>query len=224
MRRHRLGFLVLAAALGALAAAGGCGSSSSSTGAGGGGSSTSSGTGKSSSSGSGSASGSGSTSSGSSSGSGTSSSSATGSSSGSGTVYGYCARPCPLGTQAECCPAGSTGCPSDQYPNNYKCNGGACREPECTTTADCAAQNPKLDCFNIEGVKSCAFACATDPDCTMPLTCIGKDNDGKKYCLAKGSGCMSTPECGGLGQCKGGVCVCETSADCTKSGFTACAL
>jgi hypothetical protein len=115
-------------------------------------------------------------------------------------------------------------CPSAQYPNNYTCVGGACRSPQCQSASDCTAQSPKLDCFTIGGVSDCAFACMMDVDCTPPLTCIGKDDNGKQYCLSKGSGCTDAM-CTilGLGKCINGVCSCLTDSDCTKPGFTKCA-
>jgi hypothetical protein len=124
----------------------------------------------------------------------------------------------------DCCPPNSPGCPGTQYPDNYECKGGACYDPQCATTADCTAQSPKLDCFSLTGFQTCAFACATDGDCTAPLTCIGADDNGKKYCLSMGSGCADDAACMGLGKCVNKVCVCTSDADCIKAGFSKCAL
>ncbi|MBK8996242.1 MAG: hypothetical protein IPM35_10920 [Myxococcales bacterium] len=137
-------------------------------------------------------------------------------------AVGYCTRPC--GTVNDCCPAGSTDCPSNQYPNNYKCVAGGCRSPECSTTTDCSSTNPKLDCFSLSGFHSCALTCSADTDCTSPLTCSGLDDNNKKFCLAKGSGCSDDASCNGYGKCVEKVCVCYADADCTKAGFTKCAL
>lgn len=125
---------------------------------------------------------------------------------------------------ADCCAPGAPGCPSNAYPNNYTCVGGACLNPQCKSTADCTAKSPKLDCFTNVGVSDCAFACTTDGDCTAPQTCMGKDDNGKKFCLGKGSGCTDAMCMTlGLGKCINTVCSCTMDADCTKVGFTKCA-
>lgn len=135
---------------------------------------------------------------------------------------GHCAKPCTMA--ADCCPVGEPNCPSNQYPENYTCVKGACVDPQCMSTIDCTSQNAKLDCFTIAGVSDCAFACMTDADCTAPLTCIGKDDNGKKYCLSKGAGCTDAMcQNLGLGKCVNGVCSCEKDMDCTKPGFSKCA-
>ncbi|MFO0568636.1 MAG: hypothetical protein U0263_23445 [Polyangiaceae bacterium] len=139
-----------------------------------------------------------------------------------GPPVGFCSRPC--GTVTDCCPAGSVDCPSNQYPNNYKCVLGACRAAECSTTQDCTSTNPKLDCLSLSGFHACGFGCSSDTDCSPPLTCIGLDDNGKKYCLAKGNGCSDDASCGGYGKCVDKVCVCYSDVDCTKTGFTKCAL
>jgi len=146
----------------------------------------------------------------------TSSSSSTG-----GPAHGACSKPC--GAAADCCPPNTPTCPGPSYPDNYTCPNGACLSPQCASTADCAAQNPKLDCFSLGGFPSCAIACAVDTDCTAPLTCIGKDDNAKKYCLSMGSGCTDDASCLGFGKCLDKVCVCDVDADCTKAGFTKCA-
>jgi hypothetical protein len=137
-------------------------------------------------------------------------------------VAGTCAPPCTA--PAECCPPGSLDCPSSQYPNNVSCENGACKSPQCGSTSDCAAVNPKLDCFTNAGVKDCAFACATDIDCTSPLKCEGADDNGKKYCIAKGTGGCTDTICAslGLGKCINNICSCLSDSDCTKAGFTKC--
>jgi hypothetical protein len=138
-------------------------------------------------------------------------------------VLGYCTKPC--GTVGDCCPAGSMGCPSNSYPNNYTCDKGACKSPECATTADCSALDPAQDCLALSGFKTCVDACAKDGDCKAPATCSGLDDNGKKYCLApSGGGCTDDASCSGFGKCVNKVCVCESATDCTKAGFTACAL
>jgi len=143
--------------------------------------------------------------------------------SGGSAPYGYCAPPCT--TPAECCPANTPGCPSNQYPNNYTCKDGSCRSPQCATTSDCTAEGPTKDCFMVDGEKSCKFACSTDTDCNAPQTCIGVDDNGKKYCRATGAGCPDDAFCMnlGIGKCINKVCLCEADADCTKTGFTKCA-
>jgi hypothetical protein len=138
------------------------------------------------------------------------------------TPSGYCTKPC--GTVLECCPAGSMGCPSNMYPNNYKCDKNACRAPQCATTADCAMQDPTQDCLALSGFNTCGTTCASDGQCTAPATCSGVDDNGKKYCLSSGGGCVSDAACGGFGKCVNKVCVCQKDADCTKTGFTKCAL
>lgn len=135
---------------------------------------------------------------------------------------GFCTPPCT--TASDCCPAGATDCPSNQYPNNYQCVAGGCRSPECSTTTDCSSQNPKLDCFSLSGFKSCGLTCSTDTDCTLPLTCSGLDDNNAKFCLAQGSGCSDDASCNGYGKCVGKLCVCYADTDCTKAGFTKCAL
>lgn len=155
--------------------------------------------------------------------SGSSTSATTGSSTGTGApVYGTCAPPCAVA--ANCCTPGDPACPSNTYPNNWTCTGGACQQPQCATTADCTAESPKLDCFALSGTNSCAFACAVDGDCKAPQTCSGKDDNGKKFCLAMGSGCKDDAFCKGLGigKCVTGVCSCAADADCTKPGFAKC--
>jgi hypothetical protein len=158
-------------------------------------------------------------------GGGASTSTATASASSTGTgmaAIGYCTKPC--GTVLECCPAGSMGCPSNMYPNNYKCDKNACKSPQCATTADCAMQDPTQDCLALSGFNACVNPCATDGDCTAPSTCSGVDDNNKKYCLSSGGGCANDAACGGFGICLNKVCVCQKDADCTKSGFTKCAL
>lgn len=139
-----------------------------------------------------------------------------------GPVYGTCAPPCAVA--ADCCTPGDPACPSNKYPNNFTCVGGACQQPQCATTADCTAESPKLDCFALSGTNSCAFACSLDGDCNAPQTCSGKDDNGKKFCLAMGSGCKDDAFCKGLGigKCVAGVCSCAADADCTKPGFAKC--
>lgn len=163
-----------------------------------------------------------------SSGDGPTTSSSTGmSSSGSGGMkaYGYCSKPC--ASASDCCPSGASGCPGAQYPNNYTCVSGACVNPACSLgpagKAECAAINPKYDCFANGGVRDCAFACTTDGDCTAPQTCVGQDDSGKKFCLAKGGGCTEAM-CVNLkiGHCIEGVCSCSQDGDCTKPGFDKC--
>lgn len=125
---------------------------------------------------------------------------------------------------ADCCPVGDPGCPSNTYPNNYTCIGGACQSPQCAVTSDCTAESPKLDCVTLSGTKSCAFACTMDVECNQPQTCSGKDDNGKKFCLAMGSGCKDDAFCKGLGigKCVAGVCSCDVDSDCTKAGYTKC--
>jgi hypothetical protein len=157
------------------------------------------------------------------SGSSTSATTGVGSSTGTGgPLYGTCAPPCAVA--ADCCTPGDPACPSNKYPNNFTCVGGACQQPQCATTADCTAESPKLDCFALSGTNSCAFACAVDGDCNAPQTCSGKDDNGKKFCLAMGSGCKDDAFCKnlGIGKCVAGVCSCAADADCTKPGFSKC--
>jgi hypothetical protein len=137
-------------------------------------------------------------------------------------VYGYCAKPC--GTVADCCPAGAPDCPSNHYPNNYACVLGACRAAECATTEDCKATNPKTDCMETDGFASCGLSCASDDDCQAPQTCSGTDDHGKKFCLAKGTGCSDDDSCHGYGKCVDKLCVCESALDCDSRVFSACAL
>ena len=141
-----------------------------------------------------------------------------------GPVYGICAPPCMIA--ADCCTPGDPACPSNKYPNNYTCLGGACQSPQCATMSDCTAESPKLDCFALSGTNSCAFACALDTDCNAPQTCSGKDDNGKKFCLAMGSGCKDDAFCKGLGigKCVAGVCSCAADSDCTKAGFSKCSM
>lgn len=221
MQVYRLEVLALVALSTAASAANlGCGPSSSSSSSGSTSSTSTNGAG----SGGGGAMGSTSTQS---SGAGSTTGSSTGmSSSGSGgEKYGYCSKPCT--TAAECCPSGAKDCPSAKYPNNYTCVSGACVNPACSLgpagTAECAAVNPKYDCFTKGGVRDCAFACTTDGDCTAPQTCVGQDDSGKKFCLAKGGGCTEAM-CVALkiGHCIEGVCSCENDGECMKPGFDKC--
>ncbi len=152
-----------------------------------------------------------------------STSTATASSTGTGMpAAGYCTKPC--GTVIDCCPAGAMDCPSNMYPNNYTCDKSACKSPQCATTADCTAQDPKQDCLTLSGFKSCSNTCASDGECTAPATCSGMDDNGKKYCLSSGGGCANDAACAGFGKCVDKVCVCQKDADCTKAGFNKCAL
>lgn len=137
-------------------------------------------------------------------------------------TLGYCTKPC--GTVVDCCPVGSVGCPSNMYPNNYSCDKSACKAPQCATTADCAAVDPTQECLVLPGFNACSATCKSDGECTAPATCSGVDNNGKKYCLSSGGGCTDDASCGGLGKCVNKVCACASTADCTKPGFTACAL
>ncbi len=148
---------------------------------------------------------------------------ASGGTTGSGMIYGYCTPPC--STPADCCPPDTPSCPGDNFPDNYTCKNGGCRSPECSSTADCTALNPKLDCLVLSGTHDCAFPCIADGDCMMPLKCVGADDNGTKFCLATGgSGCSDDSSCQGLGKCINKVCVCASDMDCTKSGYTNCAL
>lgn len=156
----------------------------------------------------------------------TSSSASTGT---GGPVYGYCTKPC--GTVINCCPPSmSTGssmaCPSDVYPNNPTCVQGACHSAQCSLQTDCGAVNSNQDCLVLSGQHICGDTCTEDKDCTAAgTTCSGKDDTGKKYCLsAGGGGCSDDASCSGFGKCVNKLCVCEKAADCTKAGFTACAL
>lgn len=115
------------------------------------------------------------------------------------------------------------GCPNDQYPNNYTCGNGGCLNPQCGSTSDCTAQNPKFDCFKVGGVKDCLFKCMNDTECAVPLKCMGSDDDGKKYCKATGGCTADMCKNLGLGLCIDGACSCLNATDCTKPGFTACA-
>ena len=146
-----------------------------------------------------------------------------------GPVYGFCTKPC--GTVSNCCPpmlpAGT--CPTDKYPYNYECDMkyGACKSPQCTTTADCAMLDPSQGCLVLSGQHICGETCTVgDPKCSGAGTsCSGTDDLGTTYCLsAGGGGCTDDASCSGFGKCVNKVCVCEKSADCTKAGFTACAL
>lgn len=137
-------------------------------------------------------------------------------------VFGYCAKPC--GTVADCCPAGAPDCPGNTYPNNYACVLGACRTPECVTTEDCKLSDPKTDCFENDGFASCGLGCAGDDDCKAPQTCAGVDDNGKKFCLAKGTGCTDDDSCHGYGKCVDKLCVCQSALDCQSRAFSACAL
>ena len=146
-----------------------------------------------------------------------------------GPVYGYCTKPC--GTVVNCCPpTSSTGtgsiCPTDMYPNNPTCIQGACHSPQCSLQTDCGVVGSNQDCLALSGQHICGDTCTENKDCTtVGATCSGADDQGKKYCLsAGGGGCSDDASCSGLGKCVNKVCVCEKSADCTKAGFTACAL
>ncbi len=128
------------------------------------------------------------------------SSTATSTSTGTGgPAYGYCTKAC--GTVTDCCPASAPAntCPSNMYPNNYHCDVGACRPPQCGSTTDCSALDPKQDCFAISGFKSCANFCAVDGDCPAQTTCSGVDDTGKKYCLSWALGVPTTPPAAGSG-------------------------
>lgn len=142
---------------------------------------------------------------------------------GGATTYGFCAQPC--ANAVDCCPPSPMSpCPSDTYPNNFECKNGACYSGQCSSTADCTAINPNLDCLTFSGQKSCVFDCALDGDCMAPLTCTGVDDDGKKYCVFSGGGCTDDTSCGGFGKCVDKVCVCSSDTDCTVAGYEKCAL
>jgi hypothetical protein len=148
--------------------------------------------------------------------------SSTGAGGDAGPAHGKCTKPCAL--PADCCPAGDPACPGPNYPYNYECKGGACYNPQCSITDDCTAQNPKQDCYSLDGFKTCLFACVTDGDCNAPLTCAGKDDNGKSYCIfTGGTGCTDDASCVGLGKCIDKVCVCDVDADCTHQTFNKCA-
>jgi hypothetical protein len=88
-------------------------------------------------------------------------------------------------------------------------------------------QDPKQDCLVVSGEPFCGDACTGNipNECSGTATCSGTDDNGKKYCLApSGGGCTDDASCNGFGKCVNKVCVCEKASDCTKAGFTACAL
>jgi hypothetical protein len=138
---------------------------------------------------------------------------------------GYCAKGCAM--PADCCAPGSMGCPGP-YPNNWTCDSGVCGGPQCSTDDDCTFGGVLMGykCLTEGGLKICAKDCAADADCTMPLTCIGSDDNGAKYCSAEpmGGGCKTDADCGGYGKCDvaTGACGCTADADCTAMGVDKC--
>lgn len=158
---------------------------------------------------------------GSGSGTGTGSGSGTGSG-GGGSGTGRCLPGCT--TAADCCAQGQAGCPDGPYPNNPTCEGGYCRAAQCSTTADCTALGPTLDCLTNSGIKSCGITCAQDADCPMGTTCSGSDANGKQFCKGTGTGkeCMVDMDCTGRGKCVNNSCVCDSNADCTNTKYNTC--
>jgi hypothetical protein len=147
---------------------------------------------------------------------------------GSAPGAGYCGKSC--AAPADCCPAGSMGCPGD-YPNNWTCDSGTCGAPQCASDMDCTFGGVLMgySCLTANSYKICAIPCTADADCSMVmLTCVGTDDSGAKYCSSDTStgGCTADADCAGYGKCNtaSGACECTADAECTATGTDKCVL
>lgn len=145
---------------------------------------------------------------------------------GSGPMGGFCGKSCTK--PADCCAPNAMNCPG-AFPYNMPCDNGVCGPPQCTSDADCTFGGvaPDYKCLTENGLKVCAVDCMTDADCTMPLKCIGQDDNGVKYCNAEPmmtGGCMTDMDCNGYGKCNtsSGFCECTVDTDCTGMGVDKC--
>ncbi|GEM_PF-1676907 len=137
----------------------------------------------------------------------------TGGDTGGGEGYGECQAGCMA--DADCCPPGTPGCPSENYPNNWTCTDGLCVFGGCENNDDCG--NPNLECHPFDGVGACFDPCGNDADCGFGTMCIGMSDNGIKSCQAAEEPCDSDNDCTGRGICDpvSGSCGCVSDANCT---------
>ncbi len=153
---------------------------------------------------------------------------------------GYCAKGCSVAS--DCCPVGAVSCPG-AYPQNYACEQGLCRAPQCVTDTDCdgvASLGVAAACLSISGRFGCVVTCTTDADCS-PTTdggalgtfgsCTGLADNGVKICrIATDGGSPLSGGCkskdagcpDGLHCRSNGACGCDTTAECQALGLAAC--
>ncbi|MBK8255379.1 MAG: hypothetical protein IPK82_22310 [Polyangiaceae bacterium] len=157
----------------------------------------------------------------------TTSSSSTSSGTGGMAPVGSCGRKCEA--DADCCPAGTPGCPGP-YPANYACVevGGEkiCQFPKCASNADCESTGlAGYQCLTLAGGSvACLEPCAVDGDCSSPTKCIGTSENGTKFCTIEMTPFMCTPgdgQCAGYGECAvgGDKCVCQNDDDCADGNY-----
>jgi hypothetical protein len=127
----------------------------------------------------------------------------------------YCLQQC--SEAADCCPQGIDDCPG-QWPWNYECVDGICRNGGCSGDDDCAIIQG-TSCESLDGFMACVPLCNADSDCLEDVgeTCSGVTDDGETFCLYPG-GCRSDDDCQGFGVCDSetGACVCDDATVCPK--------
>ena len=122
-----------------------------------------------------------------------------------------CRKACDV--PAMCCPPGSEGCPSSDYPFNFGCVDNVCTDAECSGDGDC---DDGFSCVTFEGKSQCLVTCGAGSDCTAAgadAECIGILDDGSGYCLES---CVGNPVACGNATCDeaSGRCTCSSSEQC----------
>jgi hypothetical protein len=138
------------------------------------------------------------------------------------TLPGYCAKRCK--STLDCCPAGLPNCPGS-YPENFVCEAGLCKAPQCQEDSDCALSGGStLVCRSVGGHIGCVFACSTDGECsslgTLSAGCSRTADDGTRICGVAANAavrCTSDVQCPLNRHCQSGACGCETDAECGPS-------
>jgi hypothetical protein len=132
-----------------------------------------------------------------------------------------CAQGCE--EAADCCPLGSIGCPSDEYPNNYACTDGICEFGGCTDNAECESILEQNECHPVNGVGTCFEPCEENGDCLVG-ECVGMADDGSMFCTTETPPCEEDDDCAGLGLCNvdDGTCYCDSSKNCTDMTLDTC--
>jgi hypothetical protein len=117
----------------------------------------------------------------------------------------------------DCCP--TTGC-LGPYPNNYTCNGGVCRSPQCASDQDCTFGGTITGyvCKAAKGLMACLQPCTGDGDCSGTATCARTADDGTKYCAVVDPPCANDADCGAGSRCQATVCVCADDSFCGGAG------
>lgn len=147
---------------------------------------------------------------------------------GGGGDSGVCVAACR--EDADCCPFGAIGCPSEDYPNNWTCVEGACQFGGCSESAECTSIIPIGDpeCLAVSGVGACVEPCEDDGDCppASGTECVGMADDGTMYCTTPVEPCEDDDACEGSGVCDvdSGACVCTSADDCTDPELGACSI